>query len=95
MEVNLNINNSIFRVETTPSETLLKLLRRLGYFGVKHGCESGDCGVCTILLDGRPVNSCLILAAQAEGHKIETIEAIGEYPDQGWRENRGRCKRHQ
>ena len=89
MEVNLNINNRNFEVVTSPSETLLKLLRRMGYFGVKHGCESGECGVCTILLDGKPVNSCLILAAQAEGHKIQTIESLGEHPDQGWRENQG------
>jgi putative selenate reductase molybdopterin-binding subunit len=89
MEVNLNINNQKFEVITSPGETLLKLLRRLGYFGVKHGCESGDCGACTVLLDGKPVNSCLILAAQAEGHEITTIESLGEHPEQGWRENQG------
>jgi putative selenate reductase molybdopterin-binding subunit len=89
MEVNLNINNQKFEVTTSHGETLLKLLRRLGYFGVKHGCESGDCGACTVLLDGKPVNSCLILAAQAEGHEITTIESLGEHPEQGWRENQG------
>jgi putative selenate reductase molybdopterin-binding subunit len=89
MEVNLNINNQKFEVTTSPGETILKLLRRLGYFGVKHGCESGDCGACTVLLDGKPVNSCLILAAQAEGHEITTIESLGEHPEQGWRENQG------
>src|SRR4030066_1964951 len=89
MEVNLHINNQTLAVTTAPGETLLKLLRRSGYFGVKHGCESGECGACTILLDGKPVNSCLILAAQAEGHDIQTIETLGEHPDQGWRANKG------
>ena len=89
MEINLDINNQPYKVTSSPGETLLKLLRRLGYYGVKHGCESGDCGACTVLMDGKPVNSCLVLAAQAEGHKIQTIESLGEHPDQGWRENQG------
>ena len=89
MEINLDINNQPHKVTSPPGETLLKLLRRLGYYGVKHGCESGDCGACTVLMDGKPVNSCLVLVAQAEGHKIETIESLGEHPDQGWRENQG------
>jgi len=86
MEINLDINNHIHKVTSSPGETLLKLLRRLGYYGVKHGCETGDCGACTVLMDDKPVNSCLVLAAQAEGHKIHTIESLGEYPDQGWRD---------
>jgi putative selenate reductase molybdopterin-binding subunit len=89
MQVNLCINNHNLEVTTSPGETLLKLLRRLDYFGVKHGCESGDCGACTILLDGKPVNSCLVLAAQSVGHEIKTIESLGEHPDQGWRESGG------
>jgi putative selenate reductase molybdopterin-binding subunit len=89
MEITFDINNEIHQVFTDPGETLLKLLRRLGYYGVKHGCESGDCGACAILMDGRPVNSCLILGAQAEGHKIQTIESLGQHPEQGWRTNKG------
>jgi putative selenate reductase molybdopterin-binding subunit len=89
MLVKLCINDEIHEIQTFPGETLIKLLRRSGYFGVKHGCENGECGVCTILMDGKPVNSCLVLVAQAEGHKIQTIESLGEHPDQGWHENRG------
>ena len=89
MEIMLEINNQTHRVNSPPGETLLKSLRRSGFYGVKHGCESGDCGACTVLMDGKPVNSCLILVAQAEGHKIQTIESLGEHPDQGWRKNRG------
>jgi len=89
MEIQLRINRDIHEVTTSPGESLLKLLRRLGYFGAKHGCESGECGACTVLYDGKPVNSCLILAAQAEGHEIQTIESLGEHPEQGWRINRG------
>src|SRR4030042_4150192 len=89
MEIQLRINRDIHEVTTSPGESLLKLLRRLGYFGAKHGCESGECGSCTVLYDGKPVNSCLVLAAQAEGHEIQTIESLGEHPEQGWRINRG------
>lgn len=89
MDLLLDINHESHHVSAQPGETLLKLLRRMGYFGVKHGCETGECGVCTVLLDGKPVNSCLVLAAQAEGHTIQTIESLGEHPEQGWKQNRG------
>jgi len=89
MEVKLNINHQAIHVSTTPGETLLKVLRRMGYFGVKHGCESGECGACTVLMDGKPVNSCLVLTGQADGHNIQTIESLGEHPEQGWRLNQG------
>jgi putative selenate reductase molybdopterin-binding subunit len=89
MEITLDINKEIHRVSVSPGETMLKLLRKMGFYGVKHGCETGECGACTIILDGKPVNSCLILAAQAQGHKIETIESIGQHPEQGWRMTEG------
>jgi len=79
MDLTLTINDEMRRVHIWPGETLLELLRRLGYTGVKHGCEDGSCGVCTVLLDGRPVHSCILLAAQAEGRQITTIEGIGTY----------------
>jgi len=82
---NLYINGAEHEIPIAPSETLLTVLRRLGYYGVKHGCESGECGACAVLLDGKPVNSCVMLAAQAEGHRIETIEAVGQHPQQGWK----------
>jgi carbon-monoxide dehydrogenase small subunit len=60
-----------------PAETLLELLReRLGLLGTKRGCENGDCGVCTVLLDARPVKSCLVLAVEADGREIVTIEGL-------------------
>ncbi len=89
MEIKLEINHIFRSLIIEPEDTLLKILRRKGYFGVKHGCDNGECGACTILLDGKPVNACLVLGAQAEGHQIETIEALGEHPEQGWRANKG------
>ena len=89
MEITLDINDKIHQVNIDPGETLLKLLRNLGYYGAKHGCETGECGACTVLLDGRPVNSCLVLGAQAQGHRIQTIESLGQHPEQGWRINQG------
>ena len=70
--------------------SLLDLLRREGFFGAKYGgCDHGECGACAILLDGVPVNSCSMLAAQAVGHLIETIEGIGQHPEQGWKKTEG------
>lgn len=85
MMIHLKINGKVHQVEVAPGNNLLGVLRRLGYFSVKHGCETGECGACTILLDGKPVNSCLLLAAQAEGHAIETVERLGQHPEQGWK----------
>lgn len=76
MELLLHLNGNPYTVEVSPDDTLFKTLRRLGYFGVKFGDEHGQSGSDTVLLDGKPVNSGLLLAAQAEGHAIETIEAI-------------------
>ncbi len=85
MFIQLNVNGRVETVEVSADVTLLEVLRKhFGLFGTKHGCETGECGACTILLDGVPVNSCMMLAAQAEGKQIKTIEAIGERPDQGW-----------
>jgi aerobic carbon-monoxide dehydrogenase small subunit len=59
--------------------TLLELLRETwGLTGTKQGCDEGDCGACTVLLDGRPVNSCLTLAVRVDGHRVTTIEGIGD-----------------
>ncbi|MBN2550151.1 MAG: molybdopterin-dependent oxidoreductase [Anaerolineales bacterium] len=85
MQLHLKINHTDHELLVAPGETLLAVLRRLGYYGVKHGCETGECGACAILFDGKPVNSCVILAAQAEGHTIETIENLGQHPEQGWK----------
>lgn len=76
MELRLTINGELKTWAIAPGEILLDVLRREGYFGVKRGCETGECGACTILLDGKPVNSCLLFAAQAEGCDLLTIEGV-------------------
>jgi aerobic-type carbon monoxide dehydrogenase small subunit (CoxS/CutS family) len=59
-----------------PGDLLLDVLRREGYWGVKKGCETGECGACAVLVDGEPINSCLMFAAQADGRKVLTIEGV-------------------
>jgi putative selenate reductase molybdopterin-binding subunit len=76
MNVHLRVNDKIHELEISPGDSLLNTLRRLGYFGVKFGDEHGLSGADTVLLDGKPVNSGLVLAAQVEGHAIQTIEAL-------------------
>ena len=84
--IRFELNGNPVSIEAPADTNLLDLLReQFGLFGVKHGCETGECGACTVLLDGRPVNSCVMLAAQVDGHAITTIEAIGEQPDPGWK----------
>jgi putative selenate reductase molybdopterin-binding subunit len=89
MEMKLVVNGAEYTAYVAPGETLLKVLRRLGFYSVKHGCETGECGACTVLVDGKPTNSCVYLASQAEGHAIETIEGLGEHPEQGWKRTEG------
>ncbi len=85
MQIRFSLNDEEQDWDVRPNETLLDALRRHGIFGVKHGCETGECGACTVLLDGQPVASCVTLAAQAAGHAVTTIEALGEYPEKGWK----------
>ena len=89
MKITLIINGTNLTKDVLPEASLLTVLRDSGFHGVKFGDEQGVSGSDTILMDGRPVNAGLILAAQAEGHKIATIEALGEHPDQGWRKTGG------
>ncbi len=89
MNINLKINGIDHAVDNAASETLLSVIRRLGYYGVKFGDEDSLSGSDTILLDGKPVNAGAMLAAQAEGHSIATIEALGEHPEQGWKLTEG------
>ena len=77
--IQLNINGQPVEAAVDPNRTLLQLLREdLGLTGTKHGCGLGDCGACTVILDGRPVNSCLVLAIQANGSEVLTIEGLAE-----------------
>jgi len=78
MRITLTVNEVKRNVEIEPGETLLELLRQEGYKGVKKGCGCGDCGACAVLLDGRAVNSCLVLAAKADGHEVVTVEGLAD-----------------
>jgi aerobic-type carbon monoxide dehydrogenase small subunit (CoxS/CutS family) len=79
--VNFELNGVDVSVEASATMTLLDLLRvELGVKSVKKGCEQGECGVCTILVDGYPMTSCLILAPQVEGRHVCTIEGFVENP---------------
>jgi putative selenate reductase molybdopterin-binding subunit len=89
MKIVLHINGIDHNIDTAPSITLLAALRGLGFHGVKFGDEGGLSGSDTILLDGKPVNAGSLLAAQAEGHNVATIEALGEHPAQGWKTTDG------
>lgn len=77
MRVELEVNGDLYRREVEPDLTLLSLLRDiLGLTGTKWGCRTGDCGSCTVLLDGEPVVSCLQLACQVGGRVVTTIEGL-------------------
>lgn len=89
MNITLKINGIEHTIDAPASTTLLGALRGLGYHGVKFGDEQGLTGADTVLLDGKPVNAGSMLAAQAEGHAVATIEALGEHPEQGWRKTDG------
>jgi carbon-monoxide dehydrogenase small subunit len=75
--ITLTVNGLVYELEVEPRERLIDVLRyKLGYTGVKEGCSTGDCGACTVLLDGKPVTSCLVLAVSANGKSIVTVEGI-------------------
>src|ERR1035437_3836852 len=76
MELRLTVNGEARQWTIAPGELLLDTLRREGYYGVKRGCETGECGACTVLLNGKPVDSCMVFAAQAEGCDVLTIEGL-------------------
>lgn len=77
--VNLTVNGEDYELEVEPQITLLDLLRNhLHLTGTKEGCGVGDCGTCIVLLDGEPVNSCLVLAVDAHRRKVTTIEGLEE-----------------
>lgn len=80
--VNLTVNGKKKTVVTAPNRRLLDILREdLGLLGTKEGCGIGECGACTVILDGRKVNSCMVLVGQADGASVVTIEGLGGHEE--------------
>lgn len=78
VEVTCTINGTLLHRKILPNLTLCDFLHdEVGTTGVKKGCDTGECGACTVLMDGKPVTSCLVLAPQLDGHEITTIEGLG------------------
>ena len=76
-ECTLDVNGSLTTLQVAPSARLIDVLRdNLGLTGTKEGCGNGECGSCTVLLEGRPVNACLLVALEVEGRAITTIEGL-------------------
>jgi carbon-monoxide dehydrogenase small subunit len=77
--ITITINGNTRSLDIDPDESLATLLRRLGYKGVKVGCDEGVCGACTVILDGKTVNACHVYAFQAAERVVETIESLGTF----------------
>ena len=81
MKIQFTLNREDVEVESKPNKTLLDLLRGdFGITSVKKGCENGECGACTVLLDGRPVTSCIVLAPSIQGRTVTTIDGLVDEP---------------
>lgn len=81
--IELNVNGEVKTVAVRPSDTLLYALREgLGLTGSKSGCDNGDCGTCTVIVDGIPIKACIMLAVEAIDHKITTVEGLRYAPIQ-------------
>ena len=81
-QITFRLNGEETHVSFAPHKTLLEVLREdLGLTGTKHGCELGECGTCTVLVDGMPVLSCLVLGVACEGREVKTVEGMANGPD--------------
>lgn len=78
MEIKLNLNGKNITAEVPADKLLIDFLRERGCYSVKRGCETANCGLCTVFLDGKPVLSCSTLAARASGHQVQTLEGLQE-----------------
>jgi len=81
MKIYFELNGEPQYVEVEAGESLLSLLRRLGMKSVKEGCGTGECGTCTVLLEGKPVRSCLTFAPKVQGKRVTTLEGLGTLED--------------
>lgn len=81
MDIQLTVNGSTDTFDVKSSDTLIDVLRQNGYTGVKRGCDTGDCGFCTVIIDGEAKKSCIIPAREVDGSEIETIEGLGSQDD--------------
>lgn len=81
MELEVTLNGRQEHLEASPSDSLLDVLRAYGYTGAKRGCDTGDCGYCTVIVDDDARQSCVVPARQADGATIETIESLGRQED--------------
>lgn len=80
MDVTVSVNDERFHLSVEPGDVLLETLRsRIGVKSPKVGCERGDCGSCTVLLDGHAVRSCLVLTVEADGHGVTTVEGLDDH----------------
>ena len=89
MKVEIHLNGQPVALEVETHTTLLHALRAAGVFSVKFGCDTGECGACAVLLDGKLVNSCRVLAAEVDGRCVQTAEGLGAVAEQGWKETAG------
>jgi carbon-monoxide dehydrogenase small subunit len=75
--ISVTVNGVVERLDVPSNMTLLQMLREeLALTGTKNGCEAGECGACTVLVDGEPVNSCMVLAVEADGREVVTVEGL-------------------
>lgn len=82
MDISIKLNGRSIKCDIDPDMLLIDLVREHGCYSVKRGCETSNCGLCTVLMDGKPVLSCSMLAARADGHAVYTLEGLQEEADE-------------
>lgn len=77
MKITFHLNGNLVKAETVPGQTLMEYLRSQWLYSVKHGCDHGECGTCTVLIDGKAQNACLLMMHTVENRTVETLERLG------------------